>query len=331
MPSSPRPREQRFGVRATARPRTTARPRSSALESALVTLSALFRVRSIPLLLLPPTSLFTMTEVDYKAVTTHPISVRTSGKDVKYHKPHADTAEYEKLYKESITEPTQFWDRVRPPSPCLRSSRDPAPFVSRGAPAEQRSLLPAALWAASVRPLGCRAVVRRRWHSLERLSVLWARATSILGVPRTLTLVLCPSPRGPLPPPNGTALQPTPPNAQQNTSLTRIAALQMAKEHLYWHRPYSTVMAGSFEAGDVQWFPEGGLNVSYNCVDRWAYKHPNKARPSLACRTGRLVHHLTGYDPNADRDHLGGGRARRARRTHVRAAPPGGLQDCQHP
>lgn len=42
------------------------------------------------------------------------------------------------------------------------------------------------------------------------------------------------------------------------------------------HRPYSTVQAGSFEAGDVQWFPEGGLNVSYNCVDRWAYKHPNK-------------------------------------------------------
>ncbi|KDE09541.1 acetyl-coenzyme A synthetase [Microbotryum lychnidis-dioicae p1A1 Lamole] len=51
---------------------------------------------------------------------------------------------------------------------------------------------------------------------------------------------------------------------------------KMAKEHLYWHRPYSTVMAGSFEAGDVQWFPEGGLNVSYNCVDRWAYKNPDK-------------------------------------------------------
>ncbi|GAA5891214.1 hypothetical protein JCM8208_002544 [Rhodotorula glutinis] len=51
---------------------------------------------------------------------------------------------------------------------------------------------------------------------------------------------------------------------------------KMAKEHLYWHRPYSTVTAGSFTAGDVQWFPEGGLNVSYNCVDRWAYKHPNK-------------------------------------------------------
>ena len=62
----------------------------------------------------------------------------------------------------------------------------------------------------------------------------------------------------------------------------------MAKEHLYWHRPYSTVMAGSFEAGDVQWFPEGGLNVSYNCVDRWAYKHPNKVCPILVRTSGPL-------------------------------------------
>jgi acetyl-CoA synthetase len=98
---------------------------------------------------------------DYRNVPTHEISHRTNGKSDKHHKPHADTAEYEKLYKESIDHPAQFWDR-------------------------------------------------------------------------------------------------------------------MAKEHLYWHRPYSTVMAGSFEHGDVQWFPEGGLNVSYNCVDRWAYKHPNK-------------------------------------------------------
>lgn len=52
----------------------------------------------------------------------------------------------------------------------------------------------------------------------------------------------------------------------------------MAKKHLFWHRPYSTVSAGGFIEGDCQWFPEGGLNVSYNCVDRWAYKHPDKVR-----------------------------------------------------
>lgn len=52
--------------------------------------------------------------------------------------------------------------------------------------------------------------------------------------------------------------------------------MQFGKETLYWHRPYSTVQAGDLETGDVQWFPEGGLNASYNCVDRWAYKHPDK-------------------------------------------------------
>jgi acetyl-CoA synthetase len=45
---------------------------------------------------------------------------------------------------------------------------------------------------------------------------------------------------------------------------------------LHWDRPFHTVRAGGFETGDVVWFPEGGLNASYNCVDRWAYKTPNK-------------------------------------------------------
>jgi len=51
---------------------------------------------------------------------------------------------------------------------------------------------------------------------------------------------------------------------------------RMAKEHLSFARPYQTVMHGGFTHGDTAWFPEGGLNASYNCVDRWAYKHPNK-------------------------------------------------------
>lgn len=59
-------------------------------------------------------------------------------------------------------------------------------------------------------------------------------------------------------------------------SQSRCADLRDSFLHQNRHRPYSTVQAGSFEAGDVQWFPEGGLNVSYNCVDRWAYKTPNK-------------------------------------------------------
>ena len=56
----------------------------------------------------------------------------------------------------------------------------------------------------------------------------------------------------------------------------------MAKETLHWDRPFHTVRSGSFENGDIVWFPEGGLNASYNCVDRWAFKNPDKVRPSDA-------------------------------------------------
>jgi hypothetical protein len=51
---------------------------------------------------------------------------------------------------------------------------------------------------------------------------------------------------------------------------------QVARATLHWDRPFQTVRAGGFETGDIVWFPEGGLNASYNCVDRWAFKHPNK-------------------------------------------------------
>ena len=53
---------------------------------------------------------------------------------------------------------------------------------------------------------------------------------------------------------------------------------QIARETLYWDRPFKTVRSGSFETGDIVWFPEGGLNASYNCVDRWAYTQPDKVR-----------------------------------------------------
>ncbi|EJU01370.1 acetate--CoA ligase [Dacryopinax primogenitus] len=51
---------------------------------------------------------------------------------------------------------------------------------------------------------------------------------------------------------------------------------KMARETLYWFRDFKTVRTGGFEHGDVAWFVEGGLNASYNCVDRWAFKHPDK-------------------------------------------------------
>ena len=53
----------------------------------------------------------------------------------------------------------------------------------------------------------------------------------------------------------------------------------MARETLHWDRPFHTVRTGSFENGDIAWFPEGYVNACYNCVDRWAYQDPNKVHP----------------------------------------------------
>ena len=50
----------------------------------------------------------------------------------------------------------------------------------------------------------------------------------------------------------------------------------MARETLHWDRPFHTVRSGGFENGDITWFPEGALNASYNCVDRWAHQTPDK-------------------------------------------------------
>ena len=62
---------------------------------------------------------------------------------------------------------------------------------------------------------------------------------------------------------------------------------QMARELLHWDRPFHTVRSGSFETGDIVWFPEGGLNASYNTIDRWAFKHPNKVRSISIALTPR--------------------------------------------
>lgn len=53
----------------------------------------------------------------------------------------------------------------------------------------------------------------------------------------------------------------------------------LARELLTWERDFQTVRSGSFENGDISWFLEGRLNASYNCVDRHAFKDPN--RPAI--------------------------------------------------
>ncbi|KAJ3380863.1 acetyl-CoA synthetase, partial [Lobulomyces angularis] len=49
-----------------------------------------------------------------------------------------------------------------------------------------------------------------------------------------------------------------------------------AKELIHWHHPYRKVSSGSFKDGDVSWFHDGQLNVSYNCIDRHALVNPEK-------------------------------------------------------
>ena len=62
---------------------------------------------------------------------------------------------------------------------------------------------------------------------------------------------------------------------------------QQAHDFLHWDRPFKTVRAGGFTTGDIVWFPEGGLNAAYNCVDRWAFKHPDKVSQSFGVTTDK--------------------------------------------
>jgi acetyl-CoA synthetase len=41
-----------------------------------------------------------------------------------------------------------------------------------------------------------------------------------------------------------------------------------AMKTLSWIQPFTSVVSGTFDAGDINWFANGKLNVSYNCIDR---------------------------------------------------------------
>ncbi|ODQ68654.1 acetate--CoA ligase [Nadsonia fulvescens var. elongata DSM 6958] len=51
---------------------------------------------------------------------------------------------------------------------------------------------------------------------------------------------------------------------------------KLARELVSWDQDFKTVKSGGFEHGDAAWFLEGKLNASYNCVDRHAFKNPDK-------------------------------------------------------
>lgn len=50
----------------------------------------------------------------------------------------------------------------------------------------------------------------------------------------------------------------------------------MAKKFLSWDRDFHTVKSGTLQNGDPAWFLGGELNACFNCVDRHAFKNPDK-------------------------------------------------------
>jgi len=56
---------------------------------------------------------------------------------------------------------------------------------------------------------------------------------------------------------------------------------ELATSHIDWFRPFDDVMSGSFQVGDVCWFKNGKLNVSYNCIDRWAKQDAYKNKTAI--------------------------------------------------
>ncbi|KAI5953379.1 ACS2 [Candida jiufengensis] len=50
----------------------------------------------------------------------------------------------------------------------------------------------------------------------------------------------------------------------------------LARELLTWDKDFTKLRHGSLQKGDAAWFIGGQLNASYNCVDRHAFKNPDK-------------------------------------------------------
>ncbi|KAK6440586.1 acetyl-coenzyme A synthetase 2 [Oleoguttula sp. CCFEE 5521] len=51
---------------------------------------------------------------------------------------------------------------------------------------------------------------------------------------------------------------------------------KQARELLSWQQDFGQVKSGTLSNGDTAWFHGGKLNASYNCVDRHAFKNPDK-------------------------------------------------------
>ena len=59
-------------------------------------------------------------------------------------------------------------------------------------------------------------------------------------------------------------------------SMTPTFWAEMAQKEIIWTKPFTKVLEGSLELGNVTWFRDGELNVCYNCVDRHMERNPDK-------------------------------------------------------
>ena len=50
---------------------------------------------------------------------------------------------------------------------------------------------------------------------------------------------------------------------------------RLAREHLLWQRPFTQILDES-NAPFFQWFADGRINASYNCLDRHLQTQPEK-------------------------------------------------------
>ena len=61
----------------------------------------------------------------------------------------------------------------------------------------------------------------------------------------------------------------------------------LARNLVTWDKDFSIVNTGSFEHGNMTWFPDGELSPCFNLVDRHAIKNPDSV--SLLCLWMTLI------------------------------------------
>src|SRR6186713_443275 len=63
---------------------------------------------------------------------------------------------------------------------------------------------------------------------------------------------------------------------------------RLAREHLAWHKPFTKVLDES-NAPFFQWFYDGELNASYNCLDRHQKTQPDKVAIIFEADDGKVT------------------------------------------